>query len=94
METNKREKGNKVIAEFMDELPISEHYDLNWNSLMRVVEKIEKEIKKVREDFTVSIIDKTCIISVPYTTSIIVYGETKINAVWLAVIQYIEQLKK
>lgn len=69
------------------------YYHKNWNELMRVVEKIEA----LHDDnFWVKIFDKRCHITVSHGGESMGHyiGETKIEATYKAVIQFIEWLNE
>jgi hypothetical protein len=94
-------ENNKLLAEFMGEIDLKRHnntfitsykYDTDWNWLMKVVEKIESlgyclviggrttknycEIRGEVDDFTTKYSDS--------------YGETKIEAVYNACIDFVK----
>ena len=71
-------------------------YNYLWDDLMAVVEKIENKKDKYRGDFKVCICGMGCTIQRmgfhPYTEQYLqtALGETKIEAVWTAVVEFIK----
>ena len=92
-------EGNKLLAEFMGKKIITDgiswfdtyynalpRYDLSWDSLMPVVEKIESILPN---DNVVTIHYKDCIIPVAQDEfDVCMCAETKIQAVWLACVDF------
>lgn len=81
------------IAHLLDNCDTPLQFHFSWDWLMPVVEKIEG----LDEDKSVSITDKHCLIKGDHTTAagwdIIISsndGKTKIEAIWLAVISFIQ----
>lgn len=96
-------EGNKAIAEFMDEdlsFPYDYHVSFDW--LMPVVERIEHcdDTKNDRGySFHVCIFDKDCHIYEYMNDDeqppiFMEEGKTKLEAVWLAVIEFIKWKNK
>ncbi len=82
-------EGNKLIHKFMNPEPNFDEmlfYDVSWDSLMPVVEKIEKQ-------YEVSIIGNECeIAETGYEWKSICRSnsDSKINAVWQTVVKFVE----
>lgn len=99
------EEGNLLIAKFMGitgtyaymkEYTRCSMYHYSWNSIMPVVEKIESMDRSIY----IEIGNKVCCVSKLNPNNITQYeiysthiGKTKIEAVWLAVIEFIQWFK-
>lgn len=64
--------------------PFHAKYHKDWNTLMAVVEKIEKQGLKCEIGIA------SCVIYSGQYNTVRVYAETKIKAVWLAVVEFIK----
>ena len=89
-------KDNKLLAEYLNQLyyPFEWHPDKDWNQLMMVVEKIEKENLDRGMDILISCKDKSRRVdTVPYSCgifNIMGNGDSKIEAVYNACVEYIK----